>query len=111
MTSRNNLTTESHQLISLTKPMLVGAGIALCVISFFVFGGKPNPEWGKLWMIKPLILTPVAGALGGAFFYFMNYLSSHRALNKTVTYILSFIVFIIVLWLGIVLGLNGTMWN
>ena len=91
--------------------MLVGAGIALLVISFFVFGvDQPHPEWGKLWRIKPLIITPLAGALGGAFYAFMEYQSS-RGLNRAVAIILSLLVYLVALWLGIVLGLNGTMWD
>ncbi len=111
MKQRNNLTTQPNHPESLAKPILPGAGVGLILISFFVFGGEPNPEWGKLWMIKPLIMVPIAGALGGAFYYFMDHLSSRRGLNKTVAVILSLIVFIIVLWLGTVLGLNGTMWD
>jgi hypothetical protein len=62
-------------------------------------------------MIKPLIMVPLAGAMGGAFYYFMDHMSSQDRLNKIVAIILSLIVFIIGLWLGIVLGLNGTMWD
>ena len=92
--------------------MLIGAMIGLMLISLFVFGvDDPKPEWGKFWMIKPLIITPLAGAMGGLFFYFMNYISSRGGINKTLAIILSIIVFIIGLWLGIVLGLNGTMWD
>jgi hypothetical protein len=108
---QDNLTTEAKPSLSLAKPMLIGAGVGLIVISFFVFGvPKPNPEWGSLWMIRPLIVTPIAGAMGGAFYYYMDYLS-FRGLNRTVAVILSLIVFIVGLWLGIVLGLAGTMWN
>ncbi|NEU09956.1 potassium transporter KefB [Flavihumibacter sp. R14] len=99
------------QTLPLAKPMLVGAGLGLIVISFFVFGvDQPNPEWGKLWMIRPLIITPIAGAMGGAFYYLMDHLSS-RGLNRTAAVILSLFVFFIGLWLGIVLGLDGTMWD
>jgi hypothetical protein len=96
---------------SIARPMLIGGAIGLLLISFFVFGvDNPRPEWGKLWQIKPLIVTPVAGALGGAFYYFMDYVS-YQGFNKTLAVILSIIVFMIALWLGTVLGLNGTMWN
>ena len=111
MTHKNHSTTGPNQSLSLAKPMLIGGGVGLLVISFFVFGvDEANPEWGKLWMIRPLIITPVAGALGGAFYYLMDHLTS-KGLNRTVAVILSLAVFIIGLWLGIVLGLDGTMWN
>lgn len=92
-------------------PILVGAGIALFVISFFVFGvDHPKPEWGKYWKIRPLIITPLAGALGGAFYVFMNYQSS-RGFNRTFAIAISIVVYLIGLWLGLVLGLAGTMWD
>ena len=109
--ARTNNSTTPDQPVSLAKPILIGAAIGLIAISFFVFGvDKPNPEWGKLWMIRPLIITPMAGAMGGAFYYFMDYQSS-RGFNRTIAVVLSMIVFIVGLWLGIVLGLAGTMWH
>ncbi|MGN6618659.1 MAG: hypothetical protein ACTHJ5_15915 [Ilyomonas sp.] len=111
MTQKNKLKEQSN-LLSAGKPIFVGAVIGLILISLFVFGvDNPKPEWGKFWMIKPLIVTPLAGAMGGLFFYFMNYLSMRGGINKTVAVIFSLVVFIVGLWLGIVLGLNGTMWN
>ncbi len=112
MTQKSNLTDSSGNRISAGKPMLIGAAIGLILISLFVFGvDNPNPEWGKLWRIRPLIITSLAGAMGGLFFYFMNYLSLRGSLNKILAIVLGVIVFIIGLWLGVVLGLDGTMWN
>ncbi|HZV68559.1 MAG TPA: hypothetical protein VFG10_03415 [Saprospiraceae bacterium] len=111
MSQTNNSTTQSIHLPTLLLRMLIGGVIAFLVISFFVFGAyEPNPAWGNLWRIKPLLLTPAAGAMGGAFYYFMEHMS-HRGLNKAVAIILSVIGYVIVLWLGVVLGLNGTMWD
>ncbi len=91
--------------------MLIGAGIALLVISFFVFGVDNHPaEWGEYWRIRPLIITPLAGAMGGAFYAFMEYQSS-RGFNRTVAILLSIVVYFVGLWLGTVLGLAGTMWD
>ena len=51
--THNNLTTEQSQPTSLSDSMLLGAGIGLILISFFLYGaGEPNPEWGRMWMIK-----------------------------------------------------------
>ena len=108
MTTNNNLT---NHPVSFLKPVLIGAGIALVVISFFVFGvDHPNPEWGKFWQIRPLIVTPLAGAAGGAFYAFMDYQAS-RGFNRTVAILLSLVVYLVGLWMGTVLGLAGTMWN
>jgi len=98
--------------VSMAKPMIIGAAIGFILISLFVFGvDNPNPEWGKYWMIRPLIMVPAAGAVGGLFFYFMMYMSATAKINKTVAFIISFIVFIVGLWMGTVLGLVGTMWD
>ncbi len=111
MTQSNNSTSLPHQ-VSLVKRMLVGAGIGLLLISLFLFStDEPNPEWGKLWMIRPLIIVPLAGAMGGLCNYFIVHFHSMVGVNKTIAMLLSVIVFIIGLWLGIVLGLDGTMWN
>jgi len=107
----NNSATQPNQNLSLAKPILIGALIAFLVISVFVFGvDNANPAWGKYWMIRPLIITPLAGAMGGAFYAFMNY-QAERGFNRTLAILLSLVVFIIGLWLGVVLGLKGTMWN
>jgi hypothetical protein len=111
MTQSNNSTSQPHQ-VSLVKRMLVGAGIGLLLISLFLLSaGESNPEWGKLWMIRPLIIVPLAGATGGLCNYFIVHFHSQVGVNKTIAMILSVIVFITGLWLGIVLGLDGTMWN
>jgi hypothetical protein len=111
MENRNEFRNQPIQQISLVKPMVAGAGIALLVISFFVFGVDNSPaEWGKYWMIRPLIVTPLAGAMGGAFYALMDYQSS-RGFNRTLAILLSIVVYFIGLWLGTVLGLAGTMWD
>jgi hypothetical protein len=97
---------------SLLKASLLGAVIGLVLISVFLMGvHDPKPEWPRLWMLKPLVIVPIAGAMGGVFYHLMDYLRFHGGWNKIVVYVVSFLVFIVSLWLGIVLGLNGTMWN
>jgi hypothetical protein len=92
--------------------MLQGGGIALIlIIAFLLSAGEPNPDWPKLWMVKPLIIVPLAGALGGLFYYNMDHLRYQGGWRMALAYILSLMVYLIVLWLGTVLGLNGTMWD
>ncbi|MBC7829756.1 MAG: potassium transporter KefB [Chitinophagaceae bacterium] len=111
MVQTDNSTSQPHQ-ISLVTRVLVGAGIGLLLISLFLLSaGDPNPEWGKLWMIRPLIIVPLAGAMGGLCNYFIVHFHNYVGVNKAIAMIVSVIVFIIGLWLGIVLGLDGTMWN
>lgn len=112
MTSKNSFTVQSIDYGSLGKRMLIGGIIALVLIIAFLYPvfGNPNPDWGKLWMIRPLIVVPLAGAAGGACNYFLIQLT-RNGFNVTVAYLLSFIVYIIGLWMGTVLGLAGTLWD
>jgi len=113
MTLDSNLTSRPVDTSVLAKRMLTVAGIGLVMISFFLISaGEPNPEWGQYWRLKPLVMVPLAGAMGGAFFYFMvNYLPHKHGWQKMIAVVLSVIVIIIGLWLGSVLGLNGTYWD
>lgn len=111
MTQTNNAT----RLIepkSLIKRMLLGALIGLALISFFVFGvDEPNPIWGKYWIIRPLIITPLAGAFGILSFYAKHFIKMQSKIMNDLIVVLSFFAFLIALWMGTVLGLDGTLWN
>lgn len=103
---------QSHKRFSPAISILTGAIIGLIVISLFVFEvQKPKAEWGSFWRVRPLIVEPLAGATGGLFYYFMRYMGSKGAVHKTMALVLGIVVYIMVLWLGIIFGLNGTMWN
>jgi ABC-type transport system involved in cytochrome c biogenesis permease subunit len=111
MTTTNNLPKQIHSG-SLTKRALQGSGIALVLIGIFLIGVKnPNPAWGKFWMVKPLLMVPVFGGLGGIFYYFMDHLRCMGGWKTVLAYFISFIGFVVAVWLGTVLGLNGTLWN
>lgn len=112
MTQGNQLTTDPVHRASVGKRMLQGAAIALSMISLFLLGaGGPNPEWPKLWMVKPLLIVPVAGALGGLFYYYMDHLRQQGGWKAVLAIVLSLAGYFVALWLGTVLGLNGTMWD
>lgn len=111
MTQSNNATSQPLQ-VSLAKRMIIGAGIGLLVISFFLItAGEGNPAWGPLWRIRPLIVVPFAGAMGGLCNYYIFYFRNQFGINKAIATILSVLVCIIGLWMGIVLGLDGTLWD
>lgn len=112
MTQTDNLTAQSGKPGSLAKRMLIGAGIGMAIIAFFVLPVKhPKAEWGQLWMLKPFIITPLSGAMAGLLAHFMAQSGNTNAWNKTLTFLLTAIICVICLWLGIVLGLNGTLWD
>ena len=113
MTLENkHLTPRPAQSASPTKPMLLGALIALALIVLFLSGvDEWKPEWGKFWIVKPLLIVPLAGAMGGLFYYFLGQLQSEGRLPKFVAIILGLVGYLVALWLGTVLGLDGTLWD
>lgn len=96
---------------ALTKGAFIGGGFALVLISIFLLGGTPDPRWPRFWMLKPLIIVPLAGAAGGALIQLINRSIHQAGWKKVLANVLGAIAFIIMLWLGTVLGLNGTYWN
>jgi hypothetical protein len=91
---------------------LTGAFIALACISLFVLGvDNPDPSWHHTWWVRPIVITPLAGAAGGAFFHFMYELGKAGTWKKIVLSLVGIIGYIIATWMGLVLGLAGTMWN
>jgi len=104
--------TQTINTTSLIKKVLLGAAIALIIISLFVFGvDHPKPEWGKFWIIRPLIITPLAGAFGGFLLFLPELIKFKNQWKKIGITVLSIFAFVVTLWLGIVLGLDGTLWN
>lgn len=109
---KNELTTQTIYSGTLGKRMLVGAGIGLLLISLFLSGVKnPSPKWGEFWMVRPFIIVPFAGAMGGLCNYLLVHFHKRIGVNKTMAVLTSVMVFIIGLWLGFVLGLDGTLWD
>ncbi len=103
---------QTFQSPSLVKNILLGAGIGLALIGLFLFNAdEPNPEWHELWMIRPFVIVPLSGAMGGLFYTFMEPWRKKNGWIKTAAYLLCLIVFLIGLFMGTVLGLDGTYWN
>ncbi|WP_420150491.1 potassium transporter KefB [Spirosoma sp.] len=104
-----------HQSLPTPSPgfrALVGASIAFVLISIFLLGVKnPDPNWPRFWMIRPLVIVPLAGAVGGICHYVLDYLRHQKRWNKLLITIASLIIYVIGLWIGTVLGLDGTLWD
>lgn len=112
MTTKENLTLPFIHRGSRSKRMVQGAIIGLILISaFLISAGQGKPEWGNWWMIRPLIIVPFAGAVGGAIYYYMDEIRSKGGWHRIVADLISFVIFMIGMWMGSVLGLNGTYWN
>src|ERR1043165_3424523 len=111
MTAANNSTFQPEDL-SLTKRMIAGAVIGLLVISFFIFRVPNAPEeWGQYWRVRPILLEDFAGAMAGLCNYILIRFHSRFGINKTSAIFASILIALVGLWMGVVLGLVGTMWN
>jgi hypothetical protein len=99
-------------LASVLKLMLLGVVIGLVTISFFVFQVNEAPaRWAPNWRLKPLLLTPLVSALGIQVFFLKDLLRPDKSWMNVLLLIFSALVYLVALWLGVVLGLDGTMWN
>ena len=97
---------------SLRMRMLQGASIAIIPISLFLItAGEDNPAWGPLWRLRPLIVVPIAGAMGGVLYYYLDHIRVLGGWKTVLATILSLIGYTIAIWLGSVLGLAGTYWD
>lgn len=96
----------------LLKHMAVGLVIGLFFISIFVFGVNNAPtEWGPNWQVRPLVVTPLVVAFGGACFYMADILFPLTGGLKIALNVVKVIGFAVTLWAGMILGLVGTMWD
>ncbi len=107
----SNVSAQSNRS-SLIVRMAIGAAIGALIISYIVFGVlHPPVEWGEYWRVRPLIIVPFAGAMAGLCNFLLIHYHTRFGIRKTVAMILSVVIAVIGLWLGIVLGLDGTLWN
>lgn len=84
---------------------------AVLILLFLSSVDEPNPSWPRWWMVRPLIIVPVAGAGGGLLLHLLTPLRKAGGWKTFLGYFLGVVGFIIILWLGMVLGLDGTLWN
>lgn len=107
-----NLKFQRINTSSLVKCIVIGAAFNLILIGIFLSGvDDANPSWGKYWMVRPLIIVPFGGAVGGTIFYLLHFYSRQLGFHSAIASVLGAIIFIIGLWLSTVLGLDGTLWN
>jgi hypothetical protein len=97
---------------SLLLRMFLGWCIGLIIILIFIFDvNEPHPDWGDQWFVKPVLLTPAVTGFGILSFYLIRIVHPTTNVGRALTYLLSSLLFLVSIWLGIVIGLNGTLWN
>ena len=108
--------TDGNQSTDLFSPRLairiaVGLVIGFLVISFLIFRANAPQEWGEYWRVRPLIVTPLAGAMCGTAFHIIHCFFYWMGWKKLLATVAGILVYIVGLWMGTILGLVGTMWN
>lgn len=111
MTQKSELMEHPFNRSALGKRMLIGAIIAFALMAVLIGGVNGRPEWGEYWKIRPLVVISFAGAAGGACSYLIERWISPIGWRRVLAITVSLIVYIFGLWMGTVLGLNGTLWN
>lgn len=112
MSSQSNFIYRPIPWSTVITRMIIGAVIGFLAISLFVFGvDNPNPEWPANWRIRPLIITPIAAAFGAAFSTVLDNLRREGGWKTFAAIMISLVVFLVALWMGTILGLDGTMWD
>jgi hypothetical protein len=110
--SKNNNAAQPLHPKPLLYRVLTGALIGLVLIALFLLSVKAdNPAWPKYWKLRPLLIVPIAGGMGGVFYYLMDHFRARGGWIKIVATIISLLGFIIALWMGTILGLDGTLWD
>ncbi|TWR31492.1 potassium transporter KefB [Mucilaginibacter pallidiroseus] len=105
-------TAQRNQSGPLGKRILQGAGVGLIIVSTFLLQtGEPDPTWNKYWVLRPLLVMTFAGAMSGVFYYLMGNMRSKGGWHTVLANVLSFVVFAIGMWMGMVLGFAGTYWH
>lgn len=103
----------STHRFSLPQLLVIGAMLGLAVILFFIVPAirQPNPAWSNYWILQPLSVTPLAGAMAGVWYYMMDYLRVRGGWKALLANVLTVVGCFVAIWLGVVLGLIGTMWD
>lgn len=90
----------------------IGALIGLVVISILLATNRhSSPTWGKWWQLKPIFVVSLTGAFAGSLIYHIHPKKPFSKWKLFLFLILSIVGFLVSIWFGIIVGLDGTLWN
>lgn len=112
MVTRNKLASRQIHRAPISRRMLQGAAIGLIMISALLYSvNNPDPSWSKYWMVRPLIVVPIAGAMAGVWYFIMDHFRSRGGWKTVLANVASLIGLLFALWIGTILGCVGTLWH
>lgn len=92
----------------LLLPAILGASIPLALL-LFINTKEDNLE---SWMFYPVIMIPLGGAAGGAFFYLMGFHWFPSGNRKLIAIIFSTILYFVAIWISAVMAFAITgLWD
>lgn len=83
----------------------------ILILALVLSVNEPKPEWSQYWWVRPVLLTPFISGLAGWLFYRIPRFFQQQQWSLALAYVFVVLLFIFMLWIGIVLGLDGTLWN
>lgn len=96
---------QGQSLKNLGLPALLGALAPFTLLLFVIL---TKEEILESWMLVPLFLIPLGGALGGIFFYLMGFIWFPTGRKKLISILFSTILYFLAIWISAVLAFNFT---
>lgn len=90
---------------SLVLSAILGASAPFSLLLFIIL---TKEETFESWMLVPLILIPLGGAIGGILFFLMGFRWFPKGSKKLIAIIFSTIFYFVVIWLSAVIAFNFT---
>ena len=93
------------------KTLLMAWLFGLILASIFVLPTVGKEEWGPLWKVRPLLVTPFVTALVSVVLFSKDILGVTNPVMRRLVEVVSIIIFLMLSWAALILGLDGTMWD
>jgi hypothetical protein len=104
MTKTNNFN-QGTTLKRLGLPALLGATAPFSLLTFIILSKE---DMFESWMLIPLLLIPMGGAVGGVFFYLMGFVWFPKGTQKLLAIIFSTLIYFVAIWISAVIVFNLT---
>lgn len=103
--NKSNDFLQGQTLRRLVLPALLGASAPFALLLFIILTKEDVLE---SWMLVPLTLIPLGGAVGGVFFYLMGFIWFPSGNQKLIAIIFSTLIYFVAIWLSAVVAFNFT---